>query len=611
MSSYSEDEFMENEQFRTTATEVVSNVFPDDDPEIRENEKMYYKDWKEILVEVLAAKNMQPGDLNAYIRNITTVVQSLPGRDYWKQLENVQRLVDYCDGIEDSEIIYTAAQDWHTDPYELLRIANFVLASSKQQEYSETYEEKLALFKGVGSILSEVDTITYAPEDEGLIEIYKTRVILYMARRRQSLEDMQRTTDSLYNMFSVPSTRGQRFAMLNVMERYVRKHGFSEIDNVGFKYGLLPAMRRNDPQILVLNEMAQHGWESEDLWGTTTDARSIADFICSSYTFPVSPASITDLMISLREVPTTEYARLESNRADGEMLMGDFGTLKDLIHDQHPMVFQVVSAIDNYYKTGDFSEVEALVTAASPYLDNEFVIKQIRNLDLLDSASKQTNGERYIDIIRRVRKNTSPAIVEAPEIDDDELDALMSSALEVAEDSKEYRERVGKVCGYMYDRLSYWAKEGYLGPGPDYIKAIAWIDQRAFHALKQLPYEYQRVAFKEEWFHNVLRFNEMISSLDAHDPAEVESYIQQVGSAKSYEFGYQIVNKRLTERLHRISEVYKYHGEEDAAKKLWSGNTTDQLLGLIFPHDAHTSLGRKYRKEDLDNPRINQYVKPK
>src|SRR3989338_8293383 len=94
----------------------------------------------------------------------------------------------------------------------------------------------------------------------------------------------------------------------------------------------------------------------------------IGDFISACYAYKIAPNDLNNLLLALREVPTTDIARFEQNRLDGLTLASTFDALRDFIHDQRPNVHAVLTAIVDYYDTGDKSALEKLLPLTDGYL---------------------------------------------------------------------------------------------------------------------------------------------------------------------------------------------------------------------------------------------------
>ncbi len=96
---------------------------------------------------------------------------------------------------------------------------------------------------------------------------------------------------------------------LRVIRSYGRLHPLTEQSTVGFENKLLPAIDKQDPQVEVLQKPS-------NVWGMKRGDFGIADFTVHSYAVDVNPKNINELLMALREVPTSNVAKLEQNRKE-------------------------------------------------------------------------------------------------------------------------------------------------------------------------------------------------------------------------------------------------------------------------------------------------------
>jgi hypothetical protein len=141
-------------------------------------------------------------------------------------------------------------------------------------------------------------------------------------------------------------------------------------------------------------------------------------------------------------------------------------------------------------------------------------------------------------------------------------------------------------------------QSGEIGIDPNYIQALSWLERRAFETMRNLTYEDQSQAYRQDWFVSILKFQELIGSPHDFDESAFQSFITKLQSSTSDRQAYQLIGTRALESIYQLAKIQSDRGRKDTGG-LWSGNLPHELIGLVDPRPAETEVGRRARNEDI------------
>lgn len=383
---------------------------------------------------------------------------------------------------------------------------------------------------------------------------------------------------------------GAKFA--EAISSYTRNHDLTAEKLRGLIDRLLPAMQNNDPQVEIL-------LKSGNIWGMRRGDFGVGDYLCHAYASQVSSENLNELLLAAREVPATSLAKLEQNRLDGLIMAKPFGILRDCIHDQRPYVNELITSMLHYYDTNDKSQLEQVIPKAD-YFNSAERIQLLFNKEKYEMEVEERNKTRTkvksIDILRRLAENTKPALDAPPTTADEELkQKLQALEQEKVNGVLTNKEIFADAINYINQQLSTMMEEKVIGIEPNHIMAISWLERQATELLRNISFEDQRGAYKQDWFISLLKFQELIGS-PQYNEQEFQNYIQSLISANSPLEAYKLIGRHILENIKALAVLYKQKGRTDVGA-LWSGNLTHELVGLIDLKPAKTKLGKDLRAE--------------
>ncbi len=382
---------------------------------------------------------------------------------------------------------------------------------------------------------------------------------------------------------------------MDTITKYGSIYGLSEDAVRGFKEKLLPAMRANEPQVAILGKKTNS-------WGMKKGDFGAADFLCRAYALKVTPSNINELMMITREFATSDFARFEQNRLDAFTLSPHFGILKDFIHDQKPYVHDVIEAMVKYYDTGDAEQLLAVLDKTD-YFKGEESRKLLLDRERYDREVEENTKDGYnpdrkikpIDVLRRLAENTKPVKDTPPETSDPEFNVLLQ---QLAEDGQNKILLKGTI-DYANGKLIEMMQKGEVGIGPNHILAFSWLERKGFEILQGLNYEGQLEAYGQDWFHSILRFQELTWSPGDYDETQFQQFLSELSNAQSPNAAYRLIFQRALEHINKLGDKYKAMGKESRVGALWSGNIAHELIGLTDLRPAGTEYGRRQRAEAM------------
>lgn len=414
---------------------------------------------------------------------------------------------------------------------------------------------------------------------------------------QHSAAQIRRVLDIFKNM-PVFDDEALQERFLDVVYKYAEKHPLSDPSVQGFLGKLLSAMLANDPQIAVLIK-------GGNVWGMRAEDFGAADFLVHSYVTKVTPEGINELLLAYRQVPTTNAAKLNQNRIDSSTISG---ALRELVHDQRPYGYDIMSAMLHFYETGEREQLALALARARAYegegayhpqfdeLEQYVFNKEYYEKEVIERVQGHDKKVKAVDVLRRLIENTEPISEMPPVTSDSEL----NDRLKVLRDSKTGKaapkDKLKDALDYINARLLEMMESGEVGIEPNHIAALTWLERRAFEVLQNLTYEDQLGAYKEDWSASILRFQELTSSPNDFNENEFQAFLQQVQNAPSMRDAYKLIAGRTLDNINKLARRYRERGIEDSGF-LWSGNTAHELIGLTDFKPTSTEQGRKAIKE--------------
>ncbi len=149
-------------------------------------------------------------------------------------------------------------------------------------------------------------------------------------------------------------------------------------------------------------------------------------------------------------------------------------------------------------------------------------------------------------------------------------------------------------------------KQDEIGIEPNHILAYGWLEQKGFRQVQGMTYEDQLGAYKQDWFHTLLRFQELTASRMPFDAEDFESFIAEASQKRSPHDAYRMIIDRTLKNVSGLANKYAEQEKEQRVGALWSGNTVHEITGLTELRPAETAIGRRHRAEALlpDHQRI-------
>lgn len=521
-------------------------------------------------------------DLAGNIKNVIKVSESLEGLQVWNNFfeEWKKELIDI---VDDPKIKDARIRDfWH--------VVNNVSGINFSRRQTRTLSE----IKKQTSFFIDLFKYKYAIEiqfskTENYEEYYAGKLIgetEVVALDNHSPEQGRRIIelfDENKNLDRLTLSR-----LMEVASQYGRHFGFSETAKIGFERNILPALQRRDPQVDVLQRGGNFG-------GMRAGEFGLKDFVCHSYCSEVNPRNINRLLMSLHEIPTSNFQKLEQNRKDGLAMSRDFGALRDFIHDQRPLVREVINAMVKYYETKDPSELKLLLPKTKGYLDEEKKIDSILDLskydnDVLDKDKKEM---KVIDVLRRLAENTKT--VEEKPVKTSEL--KLNVELEKLSDISS-EENLLDTLQSMNSLVEKAVLEKKIGIEPNMILALAFIERKVFAYLQKLTYEDQTGLYKKPWFIELMKFQELTNSTE-YNSEDFNKFMQELETSKSSEAAYKLISNRVVWHITDLAKIYKATAKHDISGALWSGNVSHELIGISDWKPATTRYGERHREEQM------------
>ncbi len=599
-------------RYRKNATD-----FSEDDKWEARDKSRNYRYNKTQLVDQVAQSRIPDGDISEYISVLHSLGRELSHKNTELMVEEMLFLAEIPDSLDEARVYVSLARRWKDEflqnvdedevKWRVGRLHEIIRELSGSHIFprpdKRSTEEIEQLFEAFTEAYSYLYSLP-ADYDRETAE----KFIFGAQRAGLGFHDAEQTRKVL-RLFKNVSPFEDRATMRKFAEevtRYTANHGLSDDAVDGFGTKLLPALHAADSDVEIL-------LRGGNIWGMGKGDFGVADFICHAYAQRITPANLSALTMILREVPTTNLARLEQNRLDGLTLRTPFGILRDFIHDQRPYVHDVVAAMVNYYDTGN-KQALLSVLQKTDYLSgsNERLIDRSLYETEVDEVVHgwHTNDHggkiKPITVLRRLVENTSPFEEELPKTRDTELNQRLGQLMQNKQNGIVSREMLGQALRYVNDKLVAMMGKGEIGIEPSYVLALSWLERRGFEVLQHFTFEDQMGAYKEGWFQELLRFQDLTAAPGAFNKEAFDAFLVELGSKKLEEKPYSLIARRMLIHVGELGQQYHKAGRNDRAGALASGNVTNELIKLRDMKPARTKECTAVRAGLVD-PRFDPY----
>lgn len=393
----------------------------------------------------------------------------------------------------------------------------------------------------------------------------------------------------------------------DLLRAYFMSHGLDDQRVQGFRHNIFPLVEQRDPEVENLG--------ATNSWPVEYGGFGISDFTIHCLVSEINPRNIRDLMQAYREIPTSDFAKFEQNRKDAAELMGALWRGRDWIHDEVPGVHNVLVAMLDYYETRDTEDVRQEKQAAilnaiarTPARYHHIIGDYGIDLDNYELPVKKLVGETYgtstrsedtelaVDVLRRLVENTRQTTLEKPHTEDERLNSMLDELLvypnELTGEVHVSWGQVGQIVSYANELLR--ARQGEIGMRPSMVRALAYIDRMATHAMRGISdKDWLELPF-DPHFKEIVKFRDLTSSADKFDERSFETFWKHFTIIPNWPDGvqdaYKELSKRILNQVNKMAQGYNSNRYTSyMSESLWSGNLNHELIGLT---DTRTSFKR-------------------
>ena len=394
---------------------------------------------------------------------------------------------------------------------------------------------------------------------------------------------------------------------VDVVRRYVQRHGFNEDTVEGFNDVIFPLLEKGDSEVGPI-------MKGGNAYGVAKYQYGIADYTEECLLSRCTPQEIDRLNRIYHEIPTSDYYKFEQNRQDAGRIQGIIIGGRDFIHDEMPGVHEILSAMEKYYDAKDEESRKSIrqsmveLDKKYPYagflenaLDLDNYNKEIEKMSeyhLDESMRGKTEGyvnEKAIDVLRRLVRNTAPEEISSPKTRYEELNQFMKDINPVInERTGEVKVSLDEVAPAITEMNRILVEnQKSLGVFPSTISAISYLDKMAANALRGLDKKDITEVIYDPGFKEILRFSQLTSSM-GYNESDFESFYSKAcdNFSKAYEDdgvdsagirdGWRFVGQKITENMSALGKKY---GTEKSTERfvgaVWSGNLSHELIGMF------------------------------
>jgi len=561
----------------------------------------------------IAQTEIPEAELEDYITTIYGIAQDISPNNSGVEIGDINGLAYKIENTEQSHIFKKYAEEWkqkfltgvddETVDQRMNDISDIFTRFSGAGTYpkpdSRSEKEMDELFQVV---IQGYETAYSLPNNENEREIVQqlTSGVMRVGLDRRDATQAERALRIGKQVAENPD-RVLVGKFMDTVNRYGIHHEITEEAVSGLSDKLFTAMEKQDPQVSIL-------LQGGNIWGMYDNDFGAADFLVHCYALKVTPQNLSELLLAAREAPSTVLVVMEKNRKDAGSISRssvslDFSMLREIVHDQRPGAHELLNTLTNYYDTNVAPCNFDSLLQATGYFKGEdsgkdLLKRELYEKPILDTDRQTPTGEKVIDVIRRLAQNTEPVLDEAPVTSDPKLNEAMQRLIENSAAGPIPKEVLGQVLDYANSSLLEIMQSGEIGIDPNYIQALSWLERRAFETMRNLTYEDQSQAYRQDWFVSILKFQELIGSPHDFDESAFQSFITKLQSSTSDRQAYQLIGTRALESIYQLAKIQSDRGRKDTGG-LWSGNLPHELIGLVDPRPAETEVGRRARNEDI------------
>lgn len=389
---------------------------------------------------------------------------------------------------------------------------------------------------------------------------------VFFPRNLKSAEDECKRMDIMAQALQeLPPAKFMLFALH--FDKYLEK--LPNIDDdlaVGAIKNVVPVIKNGKNKIL--NSVG-------NIWGTDITDHGSSGFIFRCLTSRVTPYTITRLCRIAEQIPSSDDNRFEQIRLDAITIDNPWPNLRSYIHNQQPeqhkllkrmalyhdAVMGIGEKLDPVVRTEKLKEIIDYITVNSPSYnikgEDLFNINKYQQ-EVYDSQTG--NKVKVIDIIQRMRHNTTPRTLEVPQINDAYTKHLLEEIVDT--DSPFVKHNVyGEYLQKLNNHLERKMKAGAIGIKPKTINSILWSERRGFQILEAMDAGYQLSAFKYPWFKETLRFYELTNSAEDSPKSDLNKFVNSLQD-KEMEDAYQAVSMRVSQNIVELSKRQRQDSNE-------------------------------------------------
>jgi len=606
---YSDDDFL---NYVAQQEGVAVDKLDDEQRQMAANTKFNYAWTKDLIIKNFVSTNISEQELGTYIAESIAFEKDLaefdPDKDrldgrrfrlegltassntleklrFWRQLfENWKTTIN-------SETDDNSKRGQITEFNQFMNEMNGRGMSPKPRERDQ--KEIIAQFetyKEIKQFLRELpDKFKNLPDNQNFVKEFQDS-FFQLASKSHDPEQAKMYFELFKGCFDKDHETALKY--MRVIKSYGRIHPLTKESMVGFETKLFPALEHKDPDVEALQIQSNR-------WGMQKGDFGIADFTVHAYAVEVNSKNINELLMALREIPTSNVGRLEQNRKDALSLAGTFGALRDFIHDQRPLVREIIQAMVKYYESHDDSELKPLLPKTGGYLAPQERQDKIYDLTNYDKEVKATvNGQettnKVIDILKRLEENTKIIDETPPTVTDPELNKLL-------QDFQREDVKPTEVLQHALERVNFLLttaiKKKVVGIEPSMILTITWLERQGFEALQNMTYEDQQSAYTKPWLQALIKFQELTASTQPFNEEEFDKFIKKVAHTKEPREAYRLVAKRTFKNVADLASVYGKTSKPHISGALWSGNVAHEFTALTDFKPATTTYGERHKKE--------------
>lgn len=307
-----------------------------------------------------------------------------------------------------------------------------------------------------------------------------------------------------------------------------------------------------------------------NIWGTDITDHGSSGFIFRCLTSRVTPYNITRLCRLAEQIPSSDDNRFEQIRLDAISINDTFPQLRSYIHNQQPEQHKLIKRMVLYYDAArgfdpklDVEMRREKLEQTIKYIDSNSPEYKLKDDDLFNIAKYEKSTRDIIsgqlasniDILRRLKNNTTPRTLEIPQINDvytkNILDAIMDVKYPFAK-----HEIYGFYLQKLNDHLERKMKVGAIGIQPKTINSILWSERRGYLVLQNMDAGYQLYAYRMPWFKEILRFYELTNSAEDMPNADLEKFLFSIKDMEM-EKAYPQISERIGAAITKLTKRQK------------------------------------------------------